>query len=261
MISEITLWVVLILLSISTVVTLADALGFTPQRLSKWLNRNRVNTIVEILKEFGIDIERYKRTNLALGLKSYFDSKELVSSLEKNLDDITLKGDFIVGKTESASSKAFINLMGATTAPEKAKLYARYLSTYWKELILKDTVKSSDFDLIITPKSGSPILGYEFSQIFEKPFMLHCKEAKFDSATFNMHKHFDFCALPAENSIALLVDDSTTGGRKVLETINDLRNNGFIVKDCLVVFEPTIKNARKNLEDVGVTLHSITKRP
>ena len=59
--------------------------------------------------------------------------------------------------------------------------------------------------------------------------------------------------------MALIVDDSATGGRKILEAINDLRANNYIVTDCLLLFEPTIKNVSQMLNDHGVQVHSIVK--
>lgn len=44
-----------------------------------------------------------------------------------------------------------------------------------------------------------------------------------------------------------------------LELINFLKANGIEVTDFLVVFEPTVKNARSRLQSEGVSLHSIIK--
>lgn len=61
-----------------------------------------------------------------------------------------------------------------------------------------------------------------------------------------------------------MVDDSTTGGRKAVDTIQHLRDAGFTVSDFLVVFEPLTKkaigrNAAATLSAVDVRLHSIIK--
>lgn len=55
------------------------------------------------------------------------------------------------------------------------------------------------------------------------------------------------------------MDDSTTGGTMVIETIKNLRKCGYNVKDCLVVFEPKSKDERKKLKDKQVNLISIVK--
>jgi orotate phosphoribosyltransferase len=107
---------------------------------------------------------------------------------------------------------------------------------------------------------GSPLLGYKFSELLDKPFVLHSIESKFQSKTDNLKQVFDIGkTIPSKGSTALLVDDSTTGGRKMIKAIEDLRKYGYKVTDCLVIFEPTIKNVRERLKDKGITLHSITK--
>ena len=53
-----------------------------------------------------------------------------------------------------------------------------------------------------------------------------------------MRKWFDCAMIPPKGSKALIVDDSTTGGRMVLSVIDHLREYGFYVSECLMVFEP-----------------------
>lgn len=74
-----------------------------------------------------------------------------------------------------------------------------------------------------------------------------------------MRKRFDCAEVPEPGSRALIVDDSTTGGRMVCETIRDLRKYGYKVSECLVVFEPQNKDAKKKLEQQNVKLLSICK--
>ena len=56
---------------------------------------------------------------------------------------------------------------------------------------------------------------------------------------------------------ALIVDDSTTGGRKVLDIIDDLRKYNYEITDCLVVFVPIGKNVENKLKEKNVNLHKI----
>ena len=74
-----------------------------------------------------------------------------------------------------------------------------------------------------------------------------------------MRKRFDCAEVPAKGSRALIVDDSTTGGRMVLSAVEDLRKYGYDVSECLVVFEPCQKDARKKLQQQGIQLLSICK--
>lgn len=92
-----------------------------------------------------------------------------------------------------------------------------------------------------------------------RPFVLHEESARFDSEEDDMRMWFDCADIPVKGARALIVDDSTTGGRRVLSVINDLRKYGYEVSECLVVFEPQNKDARKKLSDQEVNLISIVK--
>ena len=120
-------------------------------------------------------------------------------------------------------------------------------------------VKNPCIDFIVTPKGGSPILGYEFSKLLEKPLLLHEIEERFLCEENDMRKNFDCSKKPPKGSRALIVDDSTTGGRMVISAIKDLKKYGYDVTECLVVFEPQAKDARRKLASEGVNLISIVK--
>jgi orotate phosphoribosyltransferase len=243
---SLTLTGVVFLLSISTIITLADSLGFLPYQLSKWLNRNRIALTIAVLKEFGIDVESYKRRNVANNFLSYFNSDDLENSIKHELSDITIRKEIniVIGKASSVQTDQYIDLMGVSVNSEKSELFARYLSTYWNQLLVRHEISSDEFDFVITPKNGSPILGYEFSKLVNRPFGLHTSQDKF-KGTSCIHQRFDFIHPPENGTKALIVDDSTTGGRMVIEAIDDLRKFGYVVTDCLVVFEPQLKNARE----------------
>lgn len=261
--NDIFLFLILTITSISTVLLLAEAVGFLPDKVSRWLNRNRLSQTIVVLKEFGIDIDKHKRCAISADIPIYYDDRaDLEKGLIEELRRLCITENVTVGKTETVYTKFFIDLMGASTNPEIAKLFARYLSTYWKRVVKdKGVVQIPDFDFVVTPKMGSPILGYEFSQIIQKPFVLHVFEDKFQTQVDNPQRKFDFgkhvLHLPEKGSKALLVDDSATGGRKMIDAIEDLRKYGYNVSDCLIVFEPTIKNVRERLRNRGVILHSI----
>ena len=46
-----------------------------------------------------------------------------------------------------------------------------------------------------------------------------------------------------------------------MELVENLRGCGFVVDNCLVVFEPVGKDARAKLAEKGVTLFSILEGP
>ena len=125
-------------------------------------------------------------------------------------------------------------------------------------------MKNANIDFIVTPKTGSPLLGACFAGLLKKPFILHNPERKFESNPENPKAWFDFSEPPLPGSRGLIVDDSSTGGGKAASLIEDLRRFGWEVSDFLVVFEPQLKaatgqNAAERLRPLSVTLHSIVE--
>lgn len=259
---KLVIWIILTLSSISTILVITEAFGFLPDKWSLWLNRKKLTQTLEVLKQLGIDVDKYKRAAISSRIPSYYNQENLINTVVDKLKVTKIETvDITVGKTDSAYTRCWYDVMGFTTDSQTSVLYARFLSTYLQYLIRDgNSFRSPSFDFIVTPKQGSPILGYEFAKIVNKPFILHPGESKFNTDEGIIQKDFDVGkTLPSKGSTALLVDDSTTGGRKMKNAINDLRKHGFIVTDCLVMFEPTIKNARRILEQDGVVLHSIVK--
>ncbi|MBY0157199.1 hypothetical protein H0178_15505 [Cytobacillus firmus] len=250
---------ILFILAVSTVLLILEVSGLMPQKISLWINRNKYTQTLEVLKQLGIDVDRYKRSNLALDTPTYFSIEQIEDNLMRDLEKATLNEEVGVGKINSQKSRNYIDVIGFSTDPALAELYSRYLSTYWSQVIIEKAV-SPHFDFVVTPKNGSPILGYEFAKLNKKPLSLYNEEPKFHTSKNLFQKTFDFAGKkPKKGSIALLVDDSTTGGRKMADAIDKLREQGYIVTDCLVLFEPTIKDARERLRKKNVELHSIIK--
>lgn len=249
---------ILLLLAISTVIQVLNWLGFLPHKIKKFLKLNQAQDTIEVLEEFGIDIKRYQRQNALVGIPIDFP-EDIEAYTEERLKELTLNMNVSVGKNRGTAKNYYIDLIGHTCDSMCAKNYAKLLSTYWAKVIEQGLVNDSQFDFVVTPKSGSPILGYEFAQLVRKQFVLHEDAERFLSRTDNMKKKFDCGAVIEKGKTALLVDDSTTRGRMVIDTINDLRKYGFKINTCLVVFEPQIKDARKKLNNEGVQLISIVK--
>ena len=179
-----------------------------------------------------------------------------LSSLEK----FKINKRMSVGHFRTTNLKYYYDLIGGTCDCEAAQYFANLLCTYWaKNSVLSTTVKDADFDFVVTPKGGSPILGYEFSKLVKKPLVLHEESPRFKDSEEDVRYWFDCRIIPEKGKKALIVDDSTTGGTMVSNTIEHLRKYGYLVSTCLVVFEPQAKNARKRLEQKDVQLVSIIK--
>lgn len=257
--------IVLGILSISTIISTLEVTGLISliPWLGKKIRRARVDTTLDVLKEMGVDMKGSQSALTAFKIKRPVgnfktDTENLIkASLNHN---VTAS----VGKTSPVLSKGFWDVMGSTTAEASAISFAKTLTSKWRDALQSHEISKPMIDFVVTPKDGSPILGYEFSKIIGKPFALYSDHEKFSTteSEFKFFTHFDMHFKPQPGSVALLVDDSTTGGRKVENTIKCLRSHGYIVEDCLVVFEPTIKKTlpRDLLQSQNVKLHSIIQK-
>jgi adenine/guanine phosphoribosyltransferase-like PRPP-binding protein len=248
---------IIVLTGLSTILVLMDALGFLPYRWARWLNKNRLSFSISLLKELGIKVENAKPT------LDHFPGKNYAEEARKKIEKFSIDGPISVGKIERAKFDKYIDLSGATTDESEAVLFARFLATHLKkkEILYSSLFDEMKFDAVACPKTGSPFLAYEFAKMVGKPLFVHSAERKFDdakSASAEMRACFDapFVSLP-DKAKFLIVDDSSTGGRKALALIQALRRFEYVIEDCLVVFEPLGKGARKKLEQVGVRLHTV----
>lgn len=249
---------ILVLLAISTLVQVLNWMGFLPSKLRELLKLNQAEDTLEVLRNMGIDIDRYRRANSVVELPIDYP-QDIEKETEIKLSALKLDIKVSVGKHRSTRSNYYIDLIGHSCEPRCAKAYARLLCTYWAKEIRDGVVKNSSIDFIVTPKEGSPILGYEFSKLLEKPLVLHEREERFYCKKNDMRKKFDCARKPSEGARALIVDDSTTGGRMVISAVKDLKSYGYCVTECLVVFEPQAKDARQKLAAEGVNLISIVR--
>lgn len=243
---------ILIITSVSTVILIAEASGFLPSSWSKHLIKNKLGLTREVLKDLGLNLNETKKAI------SNCLTTESLKRIEDKLKVISYPIEVEIGETSRGYFfKQYIDLMGATTKESNARDFAGLLKTYVEK---SGCIDLSEIDIIVTSKLGSPILGYEFAKNLEKPLILHSSEDKFrtSNSEYDLQKKFDTGGCNnLHRKKALIVEDSTTGGRKIIKAIQDLRKNGVIVEECLVIFAPQGKNAKEKLSEVGVTLHCI----
>lgn len=251
---------VLIILGIGTLVQVLDMLGFLPRKVRDYLKLNHARDTLDVLKEYGIDPELYKRHNISVGIPQDYPKDELENVVKKKLEEMKIGIDVSVGRIRKTELNYYIDLIGHSCDPRCATAYARMLSSFWASKIESSRdIKNPQIDFIVTPKGGSPMLGYEFAKLLDKPFALHEETDRFTCEEDDMRKRFDCANIPKVGSRALIVDDSTTGGNMVCGTVRDLRKYGYEVSECLVVFEPQSKDAGQKLEQQNVKLLSICK--
>ncbi|TSC91839.1 MAG: hypothetical protein CEN92_194 [Candidatus Berkelbacteria bacterium Licking1014_96] len=98
------------------------------------------------------------------------------------------------------------------------------------------------------PVSISPIVGILAVQI-GKP-MVTPRPAKSHGTGATVEGPFEI------NETILLIDDDVTMGDSKLEAIVVLREQGLVVKDCVVIIDRE-QGGRERLAEVGVTLHAV----
>lgn len=252
--------IIIFLLSFSTIIQICDMCGFLPECIRKRFRINKSLDTLEVLKEFGVNVKMYKRKNTIVGIPRDYNHNNIEKDIKVKLEELKLDKNVSVGTVRKTELNYYIDLIGHSCDEVCAQAYARILTSYWADIVeTTQRVKEPIIDFVVTPKGGSPILGYEFAKLMDKPFVLHEENARFDCEEDDMRIFFDCATIPRKSSRALIVDDSTTGGRRILSVINDLRKYGYVVSECLVVFEPQNKDARKKLSDQEVNLISIAK--
>ena len=257
-------WAALGILSLSGMLLVAEAVGFLPDWLSRWLARNRLAQTIQILKGFGIDVDDHRKRNRAAALDQT-PGATAVLRVKNLLAKFKLKGPVGVGRTVRLEAGEYYDLMGASCNPSIARSLARDLAAQMRVILEERASTLEDrFDFIATPKAGAPLLGAAFAEQMRLPLVLHADEPKFSGTVEPFRARFDCADVPREGARALIVDDSSTGGGKVIRLIDDLRRLGYEVEDVLVVFEPQLKtedgsSAALRLEPLNVRLHSIVK--
>lgn len=254
--------ILLAILAVATLFQVLEMVGFLPSKVSNWINRNRLRETLRLLKEFGVDVDTPKRVNSVAALENVTGTT-LSDRVKKRLDATKISHPVEVGTQISVPGDHYFDLMGATSDLNAARMYARDLAALWRSLAgAGGKVTNADIDFVVTPKSGSPLLGACVAELLGKPLLLHNPQEKFRSNPDDPRALFDFNALPAAGARGLIVDDSSTGGGKAVKLIDDLRKCGWNVSDFLVVFEPQLKtstgqNAAARLAPKSVALHSI----
>ncbi|ATX64563.1 phosphoribosyltransferase [Roseinatronobacter bogoriensis] len=258
-------WIVLTVLGLATVLFVCDSVGFLPRWLQRYVYRNRSAQTIDVLKELGFEVEKVKRENRAAKVTERRSADQLELAAKSLTGPITIRKRLMVGRVDAVETNSFIDLMGASCEPTKAIQAAQLLSSHWRNLIgSAGTQDIPDFDFVVAPKAGAPFIAYEFAKLHQKPLVLHNEQPKFQSDEPEFAAVFDAADKPKAGARALMVDDSTTGGRKAVNTIQHLRGAGYAVSDFLVVFEPLTKkvigrNAAERLSIMDVRLHSIIK--
>jgi orotate phosphoribosyltransferase len=255
--------VILWLLSLATIIFILDVIGLLPPWLAKWLAQNRLDATIRALKSLGVKVAWDGDKPAAPGrLSRAIDSllgeePEYKARLKAMLAQHTLNAPVDVGQRRTFALQSFVDVIGSTTDPEAARHYARILYTHLH------AEKLLDFDFVATPKDGAPLLGYEFAILAGKPLVLGvCSKGNDSTGKSRSHLILDYpLHMSLEARTGLLVDDSTTGGRKMVALAKILRAEGATIQKAAVLFEPIGKGARKLLLENQIELNAIVPGP
>jgi orotate phosphoribosyltransferase len=254
---QVTLWI----LSVGGLLSILDYVGLMPPFLAKWLARNKLATTLKAMRMLGVRVAWGHEQQSMSMLQRILDSLGIREPafklrLRELLEQDTFDGQIEVGETRRFTSEGFIDLMGASTDTKRSVDYARILNTF------ASIERIEEYDFIATPKDGSPILGYEFSRLVHKPLVLGTRDKARDGGAMGHHVRLDFPkGMTLQGKQGLLVDDSTTGGGKMLALAKELSAAGATVKQALVLFEPKGKRARELLREQGIHLISMVDGP
>lgn len=254
---------ILWLLSLATLIFILDSIGLLPPWAAKWLAQNRLDATIRALKSLGVKIswdgdKPVPPSRLSRIFGSLLgEEPEYKSQLKEMLAQHKLETKVDVGQRRTFAAEEFIDVIGSTTDPDVARKYAKILYTHLHAENLLD------FDFVATPKDGAPLLGYEFANLTGKPLILGvCSKGIDSTGKSRSHLILDYpLHMQLEARAGIIVDDSTTGGRKVVALAKALRAEGATVKKAAVLFEPLGKGARKLLLENGIELNAIVPGP
>ena len=154
-----------IVLAVSTLLGILDYVGFLPAKLKNWLKMNRSQDSLDILNRLGVDVDRLRRANQSVSFPKTLSETDIKQTVQQALDTTCrINHEVTVGHMRKTALTHYYDLIGKVCNPECASDFAGVLSTFWATQCQNpDVIRNVDFDFVVTPKSGCPLLGYEFA--------------------------------------------------------------------------------------------------
>lgn len=229
-----------------------------PQFLVKHFRKRLKEEVRETLAEIGFDEslrERLERATLEEKLDHigrYDDApSRCITLLKKNITYNSVD----VGSTERIVSPYFIDIMSASLDPDVADECATILASHLRSI----GGHKAPFDAIVGLKRGSLLIAAMLGKKLHKPVAVYRGKDDYKHTPSSQSPDLLFDGTLASGSRVLIVDDSTTGGRKVLDCVEAVRKKSCKVEKCLVLFEPIGKGARTLLMSNGVELVAVVR--
>lgn len=248
------LWAVVIITASAHLIHLLDQLLGWPQFLVRLLEKRRQREVAEALRELGITPATKAAVQAAVrndAVSRYNDPKERCMTF---LRTCTSSGKYLVGSVEAKMFPYFTDVMAECLKFGRTDECVHILTSYLRS----QNVNLKEIDLVVGIKGGAPTIAFSLAERLEKPLALFrgSNQYKYNPAEKRPATLFDGDLLVGKK--AVIVDDSTTGGRKAFDCIDALRGAGVKVDEFWVMFEPLGKKTREHLkEQKGVTLRSV----
>ncbi len=236
---------------------IADRFFGRPAVLVNLIRGKRRADIREALDELGISAP--ERAELRSAIQSQLIAKHArytdpFGRCLLLLKSCTVRGPADVGTSERVPFPYYADVMSLSLQPDRAEEGAYIIASH-----LRSQRVDHSYDCIIGLKRGSPLLASAVAQKFGRPLVLFRgpDDYKKDRSARNPRNLFD--GVVARGMNAVIVDDSTTGGKHVLDCIAAAHDLGIRVDQCWVLFEPLGKGAKAKLEAAGVRLISVVQ--
>lgn len=260
-ISVIVVICLIVISSVEDVLDHADRKGIPLLRkLGRRIREKRFENLRDMLRELGLyetlplhrQVTEMVTIEPVVGEETY--RRDVLEICKKHFSE----GSVTIGRVAGYEFGYFIDLMSACTDPFDTERLARALSSFIRdEMRMLDPGKPILYDKILVPKDGSVTVGFLLSKILKKPCVFF--RGLDDPKIRHPYKpEYFFDGVVSRGDIFILVDDSTTGGRMMVEAASKVREIGGDVKHAFVLFEPIGKGARSRLQENGIELHAIT---
>jgi orotate phosphoribosyltransferase len=118
--------------------------------------------------------------------------------------------------------------------------------------IVKNDIGLENIDIIAGGETAGIPLASWLSDRLDMPMIYVRKEPK----GYGKQKQTEGILKPGQR-VLLFEDMMSTGGSK-LNFFNGIKNDGGIMKHCLVIYEYGYEDARKELDGLGIKLHSMS---
>lgn len=259
-VGNITLLIVFALITIRTIADFWHALSFpTPQFLRGFFERQEDQIIERVLKKTGLldNHDSVRQFRIALSIPPTHFTGSYQEALKEIIIEYVDTNKWLVGRDGVTEVRHFINLRSAILDSSKGETLAKILL----EFIKHETSNIEQqipivFDCIVGNKHGSPALSYLVAQGIRGNFPL-----LWVSNDVHIQKNGETIFIEGSTSPlpqqAILIDDSTTDGRMIMDCVEHLRAKGIKINHVFLLFSRKEKDVKDRLAKIDVYLHSI----